>query len=194
MTTDAPADGEEIGPHSILMDIQGTEDHYGDMDFKVAGTATGITAIQVFIGLYPSEAQALACDRGPLWTVARCCRLSVLTYTACVLLEYHGVERESRVGRITIYGDSHTVGFNDDVSKPATFVSFHAFFRLCFISSFSSFLLLFSFGFYFIWIEFGLLPRRSCLPSARRETQGRCSSTSSQRSAQGCRGRPCTGA
>lgn len=55
MTTDAPADGEDIGPHSILMDIQGTEDHYGDMDFKVAGTATGITAIQVFVDLYPSE-------------------------------------------------------------------------------------------------------------------------------------------
>lgn len=47
MTTDAPADGEDIGTHSILMDIQGTEDHYGDMDFKVAGTAEGITAIQV---------------------------------------------------------------------------------------------------------------------------------------------------
>ncbi len=47
MTTDAPADGKDIGPHSILMDIQGTEDHYGDMDFKVAGTAEGITAIQV---------------------------------------------------------------------------------------------------------------------------------------------------
>lgn len=47
MTTDAPADGEDIGAYSILMDIQGTEDHYGDMDFKVAGTAEGITAIQV---------------------------------------------------------------------------------------------------------------------------------------------------
>ncbi|CAM9125566.1 unnamed protein product [Ectocarpus sp. 4 AP-2014] len=51
MTTDAPADGEDIGPHSILMDIQGTEDHYGDMDFKVAGTATGITAIQLDVKL-----------------------------------------------------------------------------------------------------------------------------------------------
>lgn len=47
MTTDAPADGDDIGPYAILMDIQGTEDHYGDMDFKVAGTAAGITAIQV---------------------------------------------------------------------------------------------------------------------------------------------------
>ena len=46
MTTGASSRGEDIGPHAILTDIQGTEDHYGDMDFKVAGTAAGITAIQ----------------------------------------------------------------------------------------------------------------------------------------------------
>ncbi|MFA5928742.1 MAG: polyribonucleotide nucleotidyltransferase [Candidatus Margulisiibacteriota bacterium] len=34
---------------AILTDIQGLEDHYGDMDFKVAGTRTGITAIQMDI-------------------------------------------------------------------------------------------------------------------------------------------------
>ncbi len=33
----------------ILTDIQGMEDHYGDMDFKVAGTADGITALQMDI-------------------------------------------------------------------------------------------------------------------------------------------------
>ncbi len=33
----------------ILTDIQGPEDHYGDMDFKVAGTRDGITAIQMDI-------------------------------------------------------------------------------------------------------------------------------------------------
>lgn len=31
----------------VLTDIQGPEDHYGDMDFKVAGTRTGITAVQM---------------------------------------------------------------------------------------------------------------------------------------------------
>jgi len=31
----------------VLTDIQGLEDHYGDMDFKVAGTAEGITALQM---------------------------------------------------------------------------------------------------------------------------------------------------
>ena len=33
----------------ILSDIQGLEDHYGDMDFKVAGTKTGITSLQLDI-------------------------------------------------------------------------------------------------------------------------------------------------
>ncbi|NLL36011.1 MAG: polyribonucleotide nucleotidyltransferase [Fretibacterium sp.] len=32
---------------SILTDIQGLEDHYGDMDFKVAGTRKGVTALQM---------------------------------------------------------------------------------------------------------------------------------------------------
>lgn len=33
--------------YEVLTDIQGAEDHYGDMDFKVAGTADGITALQL---------------------------------------------------------------------------------------------------------------------------------------------------
>lgn len=39
-------DGDHV---AILSDIQGMEDHLGDMDFKVAGTAAGITAIQMDI-------------------------------------------------------------------------------------------------------------------------------------------------
>ncbi|MGG1311140.1 MULTISPECIES: polyribonucleotide nucleotidyltransferase [Cohnella] len=39
-------DGDQF---SILTDIQGMEDHLGDMDFKVAGTAKGVTAIQMDI-------------------------------------------------------------------------------------------------------------------------------------------------
>ncbi|AWV34353.1 polyribonucleotide nucleotidyltransferase [Paenibacillus sp. FSL H7-0716] len=39
-------DGDHV---SILTDIQGMEDHLGDMDFKVAGTAAGVTAIQMDI-------------------------------------------------------------------------------------------------------------------------------------------------
>ena len=33
----------------LLTDIQGDEDHYGDMDFKIAGTQKGITGIQLDI-------------------------------------------------------------------------------------------------------------------------------------------------
>jgi polyribonucleotide nucleotidyltransferase len=35
--------------HAVLTDIQGMEDHLGDMDFKVAGTRTGVTALQMDI-------------------------------------------------------------------------------------------------------------------------------------------------
>ena len=38
---------DDKGNYKILTDIQGPEDHYGDMDFKVAGTKEGITAIQL---------------------------------------------------------------------------------------------------------------------------------------------------
>ena len=40
---------KEGDDYSILTDIQGMEDHYGDMDFKVAGTKDGITALQMDI-------------------------------------------------------------------------------------------------------------------------------------------------
>ncbi|PIR61414.1 MAG: polyribonucleotide nucleotidyltransferase [Candidatus Pacebacteria bacterium CG_4_10_14_0_8_um_filter_43_12] len=41
----------EEGKYAILSDIQGLEDHTGDMDFKVAGTDQGITALQMDIKL-----------------------------------------------------------------------------------------------------------------------------------------------
>src|SRR5262252_6784442 len=37
------------GKYAIISDIAGAEDHYGDMDFKVAGTRSGITALQMDI-------------------------------------------------------------------------------------------------------------------------------------------------
>ncbi len=40
---------EATGKYAVLSDIAGAEDHYGDMDFKVAGTADGITALQMDI-------------------------------------------------------------------------------------------------------------------------------------------------
>lgn len=44
-------DPEDHNKYQILTDIQGIEDHAGDMDFKVAGTTEGITAIQLDIKL-----------------------------------------------------------------------------------------------------------------------------------------------
>jgi polyribonucleotide nucleotidyltransferase len=40
---------EEDGAYAVLSDILGDEDHLGDMDFKVAGTAQGITSLQMDI-------------------------------------------------------------------------------------------------------------------------------------------------
>ncbi len=40
---------EDNAPYTILTDIQGMEDHLGDMDFKVAGTSEGICALQMDI-------------------------------------------------------------------------------------------------------------------------------------------------
>ena len=40
---------KEGDDYAILTDIAGAEDHYGDMDFKVAGTKDGITALQMDI-------------------------------------------------------------------------------------------------------------------------------------------------
>ena len=42
MMSDAKA-----GEYRVLTDIQGPEDHHGDMDFKVAGTDAGVTAVQM---------------------------------------------------------------------------------------------------------------------------------------------------
>ena len=47
LITSGPLDGKH--PYTILTDIQGLEDHFGDMDFKVSGTKKGITALQMDI-------------------------------------------------------------------------------------------------------------------------------------------------
>src|SRR5688572_327745 len=49
LVTDPSAGSGQAGRYQILTDIQGVEDHLGDMDFKVAGTAVGITALQMDI-------------------------------------------------------------------------------------------------------------------------------------------------
>lgn len=64
------------GVYKVLSDIQGLEDHYGDMDFKVAGTKDGITALQMDVkidGLTPAMlAVALAqAKEGRMFIMAR---------------------------------------------------------------------------------------------------------------------------
>ena len=78
----APVAGVAMGlvkegeKYAILTDIAGAEDHYGDMDFKVAGTKNGITALQMDIkvaGITPQimrEALAQA-QRGRLFILGK---------------------------------------------------------------------------------------------------------------------------
>jgi polyribonucleotide nucleotidyltransferase len=51
---------DDKGNYKVLTDIQGPEDHYGDMDFKVAGTKTGVTAIQMDVKVSGVPIPALA--------------------------------------------------------------------------------------------------------------------------------------
>ena len=63
---------DDSGKYTVLTDIQGMEDHFGDMDFKVAGTKKGITAIQMDIKIdgltYDIIAEAFEkCRKGRLY-------------------------------------------------------------------------------------------------------------------------------
>jgi polyribonucleotide nucleotidyltransferase len=50
---------KEGDKYAVLTDIAGAEDHYGDMDFKVAGTKAGITALQMDIKIPGVTAQIM---------------------------------------------------------------------------------------------------------------------------------------
>jgi len=74
---------EKSGKWAVLSDIAGAEDHYGDMDFKVAGTAQGITALQMDIKVtgITSEIMAKALEQ------ARAGRLHILAEMAKTISE-----------------------------------------------------------------------------------------------------------
>src|SRR5471030_77651 len=78
---------EKTGRYAVLSDIAGAEDHYGDMDFKVAGTADGITALQmdIKVGGITTEIMTKALDQ------ARRGRLHILDKMKDAL----GVSRQS---------------------------------------------------------------------------------------------------
>jgi len=74
---------DQKGKHQLLTDIIGEEDHFGDMDFKIAGTKDGITAIQLDIkaeGL-PHDIMIEALER------ARVARLKILEIMNAVISE-----------------------------------------------------------------------------------------------------------
>ena len=58
LISSGPLDGKH--PYTILTDIQGLEDHFGDMDFKVDGTEKGITALQMDIKIAGVTREVLA--------------------------------------------------------------------------------------------------------------------------------------
>ncbi|UCD06017.1 MAG: polyribonucleotide nucleotidyltransferase [candidate division WOR-3 bacterium] len=60
--------------HVLLTDILGDEDHYGDMDFKVAGTKDGVTAIQLDLKIQGLRVEVLA----EAMKLARDARLEIL--------------------------------------------------------------------------------------------------------------------
>jgi polyribonucleotide nucleotidyltransferase len=74
---------EKSGKWAVLSDIAGAEDHYGDMDFKVAGTGKGITALQMDIKVtgITSEIMSKALEQ------ARAGRLHILAEMARTLPE-----------------------------------------------------------------------------------------------------------
>jgi polyribonucleotide nucleotidyltransferase len=74
---------DETGRYKILTDIQGTEDHLGDMDFKVAGTAAGITALQMDIKISGLSTQMMK----EALTQAYTARMSIMEKMLAALAE-----------------------------------------------------------------------------------------------------------
>ena len=72
---------DDTGRYRILTDIQGTEDHLGDMDFKVAGTAQGITALQMDIKISGISAQMMK----EALEQAHSARISIMEHMLAVL-------------------------------------------------------------------------------------------------------------
>ncbi len=67
--------------YKILTDIQGPEDHYGDMDCKVAGTTEGITAIQMDVKIEGVSADVL----GEVFEQSKKARLEILGVMKAVI-------------------------------------------------------------------------------------------------------------
>lgn len=94
------------GEYKILTDIQGPEDHYGDMDLKVAGTEGGVTAMQMDVKIQGITLEIL----GETLEAARKARLHILE-TTNKALDKARVELSSYAPRIlTIKIDPSKIG------------------------------------------------------------------------------------
>jgi polyribonucleotide nucleotidyltransferase len=96
-------EGDEV---VVLTDIQGLEDHLGDMDFKVAGTTEGITALQMDIKIagLPDEVMTKALQQ------ARTARLQILEVMNDAISEPRTDLKDSAPRMITIKIDSEKIG------------------------------------------------------------------------------------
>jgi polyribonucleotide nucleotidyltransferase len=83
--------------YAVLTDILGMEDHLGDMDFKVAGTKDGVTALQMDIKIKGITSQIMA----QALEQARHARLSILEKMLAVIPEPRS-ELKSHTPRITV--------------------------------------------------------------------------------------------
>ncbi len=89
---------DDSGRYKILTDIQGTEDHLGDMDFKVAGTSAGITALQMDIKISGLSAQMMK----EALEQAKVARASILEKMLAVLPESRAELKEHAPRIITV--------------------------------------------------------------------------------------------
>ncbi len=90
----------EGGEYTILTDIQGAEDHLGDMDFKVAGTKEGVTALQMDIKIGGLTREIL----GQALEQAKRARASILDKMLEVIPEPRGAlaEHAPRISSVKI--------------------------------------------------------------------------------------------
>ena len=97
------SDGQK---YAVLTDIQGLEDHLGDMDFKVAGTKDGVTALQMDIKLsgLSQEIMAQALEQ------ARAARLEILDSMLTTIPEPRGQLSQFAPRMLTVSIDPEKIG------------------------------------------------------------------------------------
>lgn len=72
---------DDCSKFKVLTDLSGTEDHYGDMDFKVAGTETGVNAIQLDVKVTGLTKEIIV----QTLTQAKAARLQILQFMKSII-------------------------------------------------------------------------------------------------------------